>query len=152
MTETTAVPVVSLDLDAIEARAAAVTEGPWGFRGRGVGTEYEDGRKPRVIADTFRQSDNDMAGKIGNWAATMRQDAANGEFIAQARADVPALVDALRRARDCAAALEQENALLTEQREAALALHRQNSGAGWHCVHDALIWPCPTARALGTTS
>ncbi|MFL6138841.1 MAG: hypothetical protein ACJ74O_13710 [Frankiaceae bacterium] len=95
-----------LDLDAIEARAAAATEGPWSVTGDGLidGVGKTTGPFGRIFDDLD----------------VRRADA---EFIAAAREDVPALVDALRRARDYAVTLERENARLSEQRDAVLALH-----------------------------
>jgi hypothetical protein len=80
-----------LDLDAIEARAEAATEGPW----------YEDditfGTGTLVIArfdDTVVQSSLPLS---------HTRTAPNADFIAHARTDVPALVAELRAARDSSA-------------------------------------------------
>jgi hypothetical protein len=131
---------MSLDPDAIEARATAATEGPWAV-------EQDDGEAHVYLDDA------------GNGTAYICREVAQGddcgladaEFIARAREDVPALVDALRRARDRAVALEQENAKLVEQRNAALALHERGAGPTRPlCLRCFAAWPCPTARALGT--
>ena len=74
---------LDLDLDAIEARAAAATEGPWS----------RDDEYPLSVAICYTPH---------VWALAYSGTEANAEFIAHARTDVPALVAALREARaDC---------------------------------------------------
>lgn len=68
----------ALDLDAIEARANAATEGPW--------TAYPDGfvwTKQPILGDP-------VSGSV---------ELADAQFIAAARQDVPALVAEVRRLR-----------------------------------------------------
>jgi hypothetical protein len=113
----------NLDLDDIEARAAAATDGPWGFYD---GETYAD-----VAADlemtsrssyTYRQKvarleDDDF------WDDPAHQDAddeqatealsANAAFIAHARTDVPALIAEIRRLRARVTELEDDASLLT---------------------------------------
>lgn len=105
-----------LDLDTIEARVNAATEGPW---------EAEVGEGIEVNAGTARTVWND-AGDVGtpakSWRSTDRilevsdaeydlpdEDyeivAANAEFIAHARTDVPALIAEVRRLRAAERAL-----------------------------------------------
>ena len=82
----------------IQARADAATDGPWSF-----------------VADT-RLTDTTSQWRIGSVAACadvasvtrFGDDHDDAEFIAHARADVPALVDALRAVLDYA---EHHNAL-----------------------------------------
>lgn len=76
-----------IDLDAIEARANAATDGPWwhygdGFREiHGPQNDEEDGWAPQVA----------VAGDDGTLP--------DAEFIAHARTDIPALVAEVRRLR-----------------------------------------------------
>ena len=72
---------LDLDLDAIEARAAAATEGPWS----------RDDEHSLSVAICYTPH---------VWALAHSGTEANAEFIAHARTDVPALVAALREARD----------------------------------------------------
>jgi len=71
---------LDLDLDAIEARAAAATEGPWS----------RDDEHSLSVAICYTPH---------VWALAHSGTEANAEFIAHARTDVPALVAALREAR-----------------------------------------------------
>ena len=78
-----------LDLDAIGARAEAATPGPW-FRV--IDTDVcrlADGTHPEV-AVCLRTED----------VGVVQSHEANADFIAHARADVPALVAELRAARE----------------------------------------------------
>lgn len=89
---------MTLDLDAIQARADAATPGPWTVE-EGAGAEgLRDGwweyerRACNVETDLeFVTTDGDGMG------ASSRADA---EFIAHARTDVPALIAEVRRLRD----------------------------------------------------
>jgi hypothetical protein len=168
--------VTSLDLDATEARAAAATEGPW------QATEALDADPDAAIGVAAGWVDDEYTSMVVTTSGSASYDLgeptdkpADAEFIAAAREDVPALVDALRRARGCAVALEQECASLTEQRDAALrlaqrrveecaqlteqretvlALHQPGHVIGLPgvvCDECCSEWPCPTARALGVT-
>lgn len=76
-----------LDLDAITTRANAATPGPWTFKHEMVTTlDYDD-----VLGGNF-------GGEGGGYAI----DSGEGEFIAHAREDVPALVAAVVEARETA--------------------------------------------------
>ena len=66
------------ELDAIEARANAATEGPWEWRAGFV---------------TMLPSDDDLFERVGGG------NAKDEEFVAHARADVPALIAEARRLR-----------------------------------------------------
>ena len=80
-----------LDLDAIEARAEAATEGPW---------TSLDGRSHIIHAEE-------------GWIAMSNADRSpyeNADFIANARTDIPALVAELRAAREVVKAAQQRRA------------------------------------------
>ncbi len=145
-----------LDLDAIEARAAKATPGPWSFIG---GTEAE-----RIHDDVMLWNRNEVY--VANLGGGMVHpddgvafdvDVANASFIAHTRQDVPALVAALRgyiarertgddviaklRAREGAATARAEAAEAndTRIREVLGALlrridDRQPSGPAWGAV------------------
>lgn len=74
------------ELEAIKARAAAATPGPWEFDGKGD-----------IVPD----------GDKSDFVAMIHYSAEDAEFIAHARADVPALVAEVER-------LRAENAKLDE--------------------------------------
>ena len=78
------------ELEAISARAAAATPGPWRM-------EYVDGAndRPHVWVTT---TDDDAEFSIGQVHYVTHQTQHDGVFIAAARADVPALIAALREA------------------------------------------------------
>jgi len=68
------------------------------------------------------------------------------------------LLDQRDRARATAVHLEQQLALVAALQAAVAALHgrvavRRSTPTGvsarWQCQHCRVIWPCPTARALG---
>ena len=110
-------------LNEIEDRANAATEGPWEAGERRVFTL--DGAP--VISDDVVHYGHGMAGE----GVCHEEDA---EFIAHARADVPALVAALR---------------------AVLALHTAEHVEGrWLCGHcfgwdsEPVPYPCPTVEAI----
>lgn len=86
-----------LDLAAIQARANAATEGPWFLDADGVGMAFAgnraDGRQ-YGLWDIVHVS----ADKLGDLKPECAdQERANADFIAHARADVPALIAALRQ-------------------------------------------------------
>ena len=83
-------PMTDADLDAIEQRTNAATEGPW----------FQDSDNPGLVWGEQR-SDGDgywslFASETGHDATAEPQDA---EFIAHARSDVPALLAEVRRLR-----------------------------------------------------
>ena len=90
--------MTDLDLDAIEARANAATDGPWGYPFAG---------KNRITTPVdIDVTEADWGGEnLREYVLSCLADrnawrAADAEFIAHARTDVPALVAALREARD----------------------------------------------------
>lgn len=76
-----------LDLDPIQAREQAATPGPWHSADRIIG----GGNSGRPIAEMYRYS-------------RYHRPDVDGEFIAHARADVPALLAEVRRLRAVEAA------------------------------------------------
>lgn len=93
------------DLDAIEARALAATDGPWTAHEFG---SYSDHEPTSIVVmqgdgpDWWQSADDgDYIARLG-WD---RQEWDDAEFIAHARTDVPALVAALRKAETAHAAL-----------------------------------------------
>jgi hypothetical protein len=77
---------MTVDLDAIEARADAATEGPWFNNRNGVVIVESHPLAPTVSENS-------------SWG--------DAEFIAAARADIPALVAELRAAREVVEAAAQ---------------------------------------------
>ena len=79
------------ELEAISARAEAATPGPWH-------KEYADGAddRPQVWVTT---TDGDAEFSVGPVHYVTHQTQHDGQFIADARTDVPALVAALREAQ-----------------------------------------------------
>lgn len=90
---TTTTPITDQQLDEIEARTTAASLGPWT-----VSEDYSDVLSP----------DGDQLASYWNPTAETR----NGEFIAHAREDVPALLAEVRRLRAEAAELSTDVALL----------------------------------------
>lgn len=81
-------------LDQIEARAAAATEGPWGWHGY-----METGATlatPGLVIGGFPTHELNVLKTTDDWAPTT----ADATFIAAARTDVPALTKALRAVLD----------------------------------------------------
>ena len=78
------------ELEAISARAAAATPGPWLM-------EYADGADDRPLV-WVTTPDDDAEFSIGQVHYVTHQTQYDGQFIADARTDVPALVAALREA------------------------------------------------------
>lgn len=103
---------VALDLDRLEALAAAATEGPWRAGLNGgialvVSRDFGPGRLPRQFRADCGHFD---------------QDRADAAFIAEARTAVPALIADVRRLR---ALVEQQGAEVIETRGALVAVQRE---------------------------
>jgi hypothetical protein len=95
--------MTDIDYDAIEARAAAATEGPWANLGHDIG---------QVVYDS--QGPCELVGPVMLGRAIGEAHPTDAEFIAHARTDIPALLTALRerdatiaRVRDVAEELIQ---------------------------------------------
>jgi hypothetical protein len=104
---------MTLDLDIIQARADAATEGPWAWEATGekdnswaVGLIQDDDGEP--IEGENEPGDNIVIEGICEGIDAHIPDA---EFIAHARQDVPALVAELRAARETCHALQRWVAL-----------------------------------------
>ncbi len=113
-----------LNLDAIEARANAATEGPWVMVTQG-GIESEHYRGPGEDASSVAQTRTQ-----GDW-----------EFIAHARTDVPALV---ARVRELEAAVERVRAIEVADR----VDHSQHVGAGGEPCGVSVSWKSRMGRDL----
>ena len=164
-----AVTDTPLDLDAIEARANATTDGPWTAHEFG---SYSDHEPTSIVVmqgdgpDWWQSADDgDYIARLG-WD---RQEWDDAEFIAHARTDVPALVAALRKAEARVARMSLlttaelvyvSSGELTARAEkaearvaAVLALHAPHGRLDdLHCAqHDPGSYPCATARAAGAS-
>ena len=112
---------MSIDLEAIEARANAATPGPWG---EGGATVYDEQLIPicHCMATRDRYKDE-------------RQ---NADFIAHAREDIPALLAEVKRQA-------AEIAVVTAERDAAVEDLRKNRARKCDCCAYAgrsERWPC----------
>ena len=98
--------MTDLDLDAIEARADAATDGPWVVKHEPA-WEADNVQHPDVITVGAQMWEGDDEPMTVCLVSTDYEDdpvdvLLDAEFIAHARTDVPALVAALREARaDC---------------------------------------------------
>jgi hypothetical protein len=84
-------------LDAIEARAAAATDGPW--RADDEHGLIDDAMPAWCVSRT--DTDDAYLGDVAYMPQTSPQERENADFIANARDDVPWLVDQVRK-RDAA--------------------------------------------------
>lgn len=84
-------PTTPLDLDAIRAREQAATKGPWTAEDWDVAVCTSDGRQLVQLAEVL----------LGDWDTRENhpQAAADAEFIAHTRQDVPALLAEVERLR-----------------------------------------------------
>lgn len=91
--------MTDLDLDAIEARANAATDGPWlGYDERSDLREENPDVTPMWVVAQMEPDGVNWVRDIADIGGG-EQDEADAEFIAHARTDLPALVAALREAR-----------------------------------------------------
>lgn len=98
-----------IDLDAIEARAKAATEGPWESHGQGV----------RAVASVAFCSDGFAYSVRGPQQRISGHDATqNACFIAHAREDVPALTAEVRALRAQLASAREANKATLDRLEA----------------------------------
>ncbi len=105
---------MSIDLEAIRARAAAATPGPWDAKAYRVHVPGPD----RILAACWRPW-----GDVADITADV-------EFIAAARTDVPALLEAVDRLRDMLVDAETEAQMQAAEVERLRALiDRQDAGA-----------------------
>lgn len=143
------------DLNAIEARANAATEGPWGT---------EPTRSDLAVGVVYPDEDS-VFWDVGYGITGTRP--ADAEFIAHARKDVPALVAYARELEgQLAAARASEARLVVEAAEAEAIVERVRAihqevrypifGSTYErigtysggCKFDQMPWPCATVRAL----
>jgi len=82
--------VGELDLDAIEARAKAATQGPWEYDGCSV-TDWGVTASHTITMEWMPNGRGD---------GTNERESPDGQFIAHAREDVPALIAELRKLRE----------------------------------------------------
>ena len=83
----------SLDLEAIKARAAAATEGPWEWDDPTIGQHWS---RPEPWATVVDDEVNCGGYCYGGSSSPIKSDA-DGQFIAHAREDIPALVAEIER-------------------------------------------------------
>ena len=126
------------DLDAIEQRANAASEGPWEHEGVGEIIQHFSLPEPATIVSTDVAC---MAYCYGGSAAGVERDE-DAEFIAHARDDVPALLAEVRRLR----ATEQRVRELHEWYCAGC--EGTDPECGPMCGHCYDPWPCATIAAL----
>ncbi len=114
-----------LDIDAIEQRANAATPGPW--RDGRSGGDVEcliDGVHCQVALASGAAAMHDVRAD----AATIRR--ANAAFIAHAREDVPALIEALKWLRKVAALVTFSDGESTPQPDLSAAMARTDRADG----------------------
>ena len=129
-------------LDKIEARANAATEGPWEWEGEAK-AEWEIGANSLVPS---RRPDDPVLYGYGYDASGIEvKSPADAEFIAHARTDVPALLDALEKVFR----LHPRVVVLHADPEFGRMEDDAICGA---CIvnHEPADWPCPTVEAITT--
>ena len=116
----------SLDLEAIKARAAAATEGPWEWDDPTIGQHWS---RPQPWATVVDDEVSCMAYCYGGSSSPIKSDA-DGQFIAHAREDIPVLLAEVERLR--------AQLTITDEmvKRGALAMHRITCDTNWHeCSH-----------------
>ena len=130
-------------LDEIEARANAATQGPWEWHPyMGSGATLAKPNRPFHELNILKTTDD--------WPPV----AADAEFIAAARTDVPALLAEVRRLQD---AVERVRALHQDEGPSQGYFPGDRGyGERDHCCGTCgeygeygVEWPCPTIAALG---
>ncbi len=86
---------MSLDIEAIEAREKAASPGPWQADRDGAaiyldGPPYDWGTRPGGVMENCHDPDCGCVEEV-------RQALADGDFIAHARSDIPALIEEVKR-------------------------------------------------------
>ena len=116
-------------IEQIRAREQAATPGPWEWA-------TDKGAPDYVQLYSTAEIDEYEADILSADGGDVLLSAADADFIAHARTDIPALL----------AAIDE----LTAQRDAVLALHKEDGihGPGVYCHHDLQRWPCETVRTL----
>ena len=85
----------SLDLEAIKARATAATEGPWEWDDPTIGQHWS---RPQPWA-TVVDDEVECGGYCYGGSSSPIKSDADGQFLAHAREDIPALVAEVERLR-----------------------------------------------------
>lgn len=129
----------SLDLEAIEARANAATEGPWEADNTEVMQHWSRPEPWQPIAT------NEVACMAYCYGGSARgiENEADAEFIAHAREDVPALIAEVRRLR---AAVESVLALHPWRCQGCETSEPEHCGPECGSCYEP--WPCPTVAAI----
>lgn len=130
-------------LNEIQARADAATEGPWTNRKQ---RELENGSDARWI-----YPGNIVAADSHQIIVTQTGNTANSEFIAHARTDIPILVAGYRK-REAAlrAVFDLHKSILYSAKSPSSHV---SIYVCEHCIeeHDgAVAYPCPTVRVVLT--
>ena len=127
-------------LDEIEARANAATEGPWEWEGEAKG-EWEIGANSLVPS---RRPDDPVLYGYGYDASGIEvKNPADAEFIAHARTDVPALLDALEKV------LRLHPRVVVLHADPEFGRMEDDAICGACIVnHEPADWPCPTVEAI----
>ena len=116
----------SLDLEAIKARAAAATEGPWEWDDPTIGQHWSC---PKPWTEVVNADVACMSYCYGGSVRPIESDA-DGQFIAHAREDIPALVAEVERLRglhkDRAALIRAVSAAQDAGDEAGVELTRSD--------------------------
>ena len=138
----------SLDLEAIKARAAAATEGPWEWDDSTIGQHWS---RPQpwatVVDDEVKCGDYCYGGS----SSPIKSDA-DGQFLAHAREDIPALVAEVERL--CEERDEYLRRLDAVEAKHTLVTVRYGDApdelacraCGTHYEYP-VAWPCQTVKA-----
>lgn len=129
-------------LDEIEARANAATPGPWEWEGEAK-AEWEIGANSLVPS---RRPDDPVLYGYGYDASGIEvKSPADAEFIAHARTDVPALLDALEKV------LRLHPRVVVLHADPEFGRMEDDAICGACIVsHEPADWPCPTVEAITT--
>jgi len=129
-------------LDEIEARANAATPGPWEWEGEAK-AEWEEGANSLIPS---RRPDDPVLYGYGYDASGIEvKNPADAEFIAHARTDVPALLDALEKV------LRLHPRVVVLHADPEFGRMEDDAICGACIVnHEPADWPCPTVEAITT--
>lgn len=120
---------MTLDLDAIKTRAEAATKGPWAYDGSYVETVAPfDLHRFDAMSETVARID------------LLDED---GEFIAAARTDIPALIAEVERLRGIVDRVRELHPY------EVIELHESHGEEAW-CPECQFHYPCQTIRAMET--
>ena len=128
MTSTHTQREASPDLEAIKARAAAATEGPWEWDDPTIGQHWS---RPVPWATVVDDEVNCGGYCYGGSSSPIKSDA-DGQFIAHAREDIPVLLAEVER-------LREEREELQRRLDAVEALARSGIGKPYNRTLDKII-------------